>query len=54
MGVLRSVRVLTAAVSGVAIAAVAVADENSGLKVTGMTFVGSRGSVSELRCRMKR
>jgi hypothetical protein len=48
MGALRSVRVLAAAVSGVSIAAVAVADESSGLKVAGMTFVGSRGASSEL------
>jgi LPS export ABC transporter protein LptC len=42
------VRALVAAMSGAAIAAGAAADGPSGLRVTGMTFVGSRGATSEL------
>ena len=42
------VRVLVAALCSVSIAALAAADEPPGLRVTGMTFVGSRGADSEL------
>lgn len=41
-------RAFAAVVGGVLMASVAAADESTGLRVTGMTFVGSRGANSEL------
>ncbi len=45
---LRWASALAAVVGGALMAWVAAADEPSGLRVTGMTFVGSRGVTSEL------
>jgi LPS export ABC transporter protein LptC len=50
MGILRKpwVRALVVVMSGLTMAAGAAAEGPSGLRVTGMTFVGSRGATSEL------
>ncbi len=50
----RCTRALAAAASGILVAGLSSAGESPGLRVTGMTFVGSRGDESQLVVRAER